>query len=57
MQIRIWSVKGYNGYQLTKKMLDNEKWSFNELKKVDPNTKKDIEKCIQILFYSRFSNV
>jgi len=46
MQIRIWSVKGYNGYQLTKKMLENEKWSFDELEKVNPKIKKELEKCL-----------
>lgn len=46
MKIRIWSVKGYGGYQLTQKMLDNEKWSFSELEKVEKNIKKELKKCL-----------
>lgn len=41
MKIRIWNVKGYNGYQLTKKILSNEKGSFDELDKINPQTKKN----------------
>lgn len=43
----IGSVKGYGIQQISLKMLENSKWSFNELEESDSDIKKTIKKVIE----------
>lgn len=43
----IGSVKGYGIQQISLKMLENSKWSFNELEESDSDIKKAIKKVIE----------
>lgn len=47
MEINYWKVKGYNGVDFTKNKLDNDGYSFAEIKEVDSKIVKQIEKCLE----------
>jgi len=46
MNLLLWGVKGYDGVEITSKILDNSKWSFDEVLEKDSEIVNDIKKAL-----------